>query len=160
MPLLLTESLFKELCPIGTSVQWEHGPRQSARAVEDTFLRPLLCDDFFDEIKTQFEASLLTPDNQELYIDYIVPFLAWKTYWHFAKNKTYQTRDNGVVSPTGQNFGAPDLAAVNNVLQHALSQANAYEAMLRKQLDKNRELYPTRTCCEGGNILDNYVLSV
>lgn len=158
--LLLTEAQLKDYCPVGSNVQWEYGPRQSVRAVQDTYLRPLLCEDFFDEVIAQFALDSLSADNQVLYDDYIVPFLAWKSYWHFAKTKTYQTRDNGVASPTGQNFGAPDLAAVNSVLQHALSQAGHYEAALRKRLKDYAELYPTRTCCDGGNVLDNYVISV
>ena len=163
MALLLTQAQLTEFCPVGHSVQWEHGPRQSVRAVEDSYLRPLLCDELFDEVKTEFEMDVLSTANALLYNTYIVPYLAWKSYWHFIKFKSYQTRDQGVVTPTGQNFGAPDLAAIANIEQNALSQAQSYEARLRKFLLENAADYPTwgvDCSCSQTKPLDPFIAAV
>lgn len=66
--------------------------------LEDTIGR-----EFYDQIKTQYEASTLTSDNDAFYDPYVKKYLAWQAYFYFVGHAQEDSTATGFRNFTDEN---------------------------------------------------------
>jgi hypothetical protein len=66
--------------------------------LEDTIGR-----EFYDQIKTQYEANTLTSDNNSFYDPYVKKYLAWQAYFYFVGHAQEDSTATGFRNFTDEN---------------------------------------------------------
>lgn len=81
MKFLIPLSYLTEACFMSSNINEKEFKMNLKLAQED--LRDILGPEFYSEIETQYSptSDTLTPDNANLYEDYLKDYLAWRTYY-------------------------------------------------------------------------------
>lgn len=110
--------------------------------VQETYIRPLLCDDLYDEICEQKSAGTLTALNQTLLDDYIKPVLIRYAFGDFLKRQSITVTKESVVRKMSDESEFPDFAAVKELAKTYFDYGQTYAAKLTEYLDDNSDDYP------------------
>lgn len=146
--LFVTDAQFKNMVPISANVTVKMGISTTLWEAQQRYIKPLLCDTFYEELVDEIETSTLTPENLELLRDYIAPTQAWYAYYLIIPFSWSKTRDGGQVIQQGDFYNAVNREDVKYLQNNALDYAQDAALRLRKYLDDNDDFYPTWKDCQ------------
>jgi hypothetical protein len=111
-------------------------------SVQNTKIIPIIGSALFNEITAQVEAGTVTSLNENLIKEYIRPVLKWEVCSQYVRTGTYQLRNKGAGSKSGDGFtplGEGELFAAKNIFK---DQADYYRLTLSKYLRQNENSFP------------------
>ena len=111
-------------------------------SVQNTKIIPIIGSALFNEITAQVEAGTVTTLNENLIKEYIRPVLKWEGRSQYVRTGTYQLRNKGAGSKSGDGFtplGEGELFAAKNIFK---DQADYYRLTLSKYLRQNENSFP------------------
>lgn len=99
--------------------------------------------DFYSEIDSQIETDTLTPDNENLVLNFIRPALAKYVLYQLLPAIRLRVAQNGVNTPIAEGSTVPDRAEYFNYLNRTKAEAEEYMRRLKDELCNNSAKYPT-----------------
>lgn len=145
--LFLSDADFKKMTPVSKNVTVSQGVSTTLWEAQLRYIKPLLCDAYYDELITEIQTSTLTPENEELLDNYIKPCQAWYTYYLLIPFAWSKTRDGGQINNTGDFYTTVTRDDVKYIQNNTLEYAQDAAIRLVKYLKENRDLYPTWEDC-------------
>ena len=110
-------------------------------ASEREWLRPILGEDFYDEIVTESQSSY-SSNNQTLVDDYLLDFLAWAVYHDALPEITYQVSSQGILGHSPEFSSNTGRQGLQMKQAQALRNAESYKAKMIEFLCDNSGNYP------------------
>lgn len=145
MTILVTESQFKSITPTSWNVQHSAVKTMILNA-QELYIRPLLCDKFYEEIIDQVKNSTLTVANKKILDEYISKIVAWYGLYHYLPFNWARIREQGLVLQNGDTASPVGLEDLTYVREEVRKTAESYVAQLRKFLCENAKDYPNFDC--------------
>jgi hypothetical protein len=145
--LFLTDAQFKQMTPVSKNVTVSQGISTTLWESQLRYIKPLLCEAFYDELIAEVDTSTLTPENEDLLVNYIRPAQAWYTYYLLIPFAWSKTRDGGQINNTGEFYAAVTREDVKYIQNNTLSYAQDAALRLTKYLHQNENDYPTWKDC-------------
>lgn len=138
----------------------------------DQIIQPILGTYFYNDILTKYNAQTLSNDEETL-VEYIQPCIAWYAAKDAAFGLSYQLKNKGVQQQFGDYSTQVTQSEVSFVMEHYEQKGAFYSRRLRNWLVDNKNLFPVFTSdnnkdsdlkpiiskCEGGNNYDNIMIS-
>jgi hypothetical protein len=100
-------------------------------------LEPILGEDLYNKICTDFSTNALTGDYLTLYTNYIKPFLIHATAENYLLIGAYQIANGGIFKHTAENAESVSKSEVDYLVVNQRSKAEAYAMRMEKWLCKN-----------------------
>ena len=113
----------------------------NTRIVSDFNIRPILGTYFYNHMLTGYNDQTLNA-NELILLDYIQPPVAWRATSESVITLTYQLKNKGLQTQSGDYSLNPEYKEVMFVAHHYGDKAGGYENMLSNYLKDNKELYP------------------
>lgn len=162
--LLLSSALFKEITTASNNIEVEGNLDTVIFDAQVRYLKPILCDDFYNELITQVSGGTLTPTNTTLLNTYVRPSLAYYTLYLYYPYGWAKIRDAGVTTQNGDFYSVVSRNDLEYLRGIALDSAQSYALELRKELNDNKQtLYATYNNCdcdERGDISGDFFMVV
>lgn len=111
-------------------------------SVQRLKVREILGDKFYDQLVAEKAANTITPDNEKLRAEYLLPYMAFQIVYEFAEQAYGQITNTGAQKFTGVNTQPAEPSYLATMKRSAGSTANAYAAALTKYLKENQSKYP------------------
>jgi len=99
----------------------------------------------YEELKTQSRTNALTPDNQTLVYEKIVPFLMWKVLADGAVLFTYKVKNKGIVTQSSDNATPATISDIQFIITQFEDKAQMYAQRITNFLIENDTTYPLFT---------------
>lgn len=99
---------------------------------------------FYDHLLTEYNAQNLTADEETL-VEKMQPAIAWRAASDCVIALTYQLKNKGIQKQNGDNSESVEQAEVGYVARFYEQKAEMYEDMVRRYLEKNKDLFPEFT---------------
>lgn len=138
--LLIDEELLKQVSPITDNVDLDN-IFTFVGVAQETYIRVILGDALFDELRKQIKENNLTEANSEL-IYSLAKCLAFYSMYEALPFHSFKFVNKGIVSNSSQNSEAGELGDVNSLMRNTLRIANNLESVLIRYLYRCREKYP------------------
>jgi hypothetical protein len=150
----ISETKLKAIVPISNNVTITSSLTQLIIDAQEQYIKPIICEDLYEELSNEIINNSITPDNQIL-LDMIAPALAWRTLFKFLPWSYAKVREQGVVNQTGNTANSVSLDDITYLRSEADHSAIVYENRLVNFLDKNKSTYPLYKCeCNCNTICD------
>lgn len=114
---------------------------------QETFIRPLLCDDLYDELCTQVAAGTLTAANQTLLDDYIKPVHIRYAFADFLFRHPMTVTKESIVRKISTESELVDMEYINKVIEKYNSYGQTFASKLINFLKDNEDTYPLWDNC-------------
>ncbi len=131
-------------------------------AVQDRYIKKILCKEFYDELISQLDASTVTASNQTLIDDYIKPAMVFRSYARYLATANIFSTPSGFRKYREDNSDAAESSEMTAFLNQANSDANFYEKELYEYLQNNLDNYPTyrdECNCNNTTSITNFKIS-
>ena len=112
------------------------------RAVAESWVRPYIGTVFFNDLLEKFTAQTLNQSEAELVQTYIKPSIAWRACAEAVITLSYQLKNKGVQTQSGEYSASTDFKNISFIHQHYKDRADMYDAELVKFLEANGAAYP------------------
>ena len=93
----------------------------------DTFVRSIIGTPFYNYLLTQFNNQVLDPDEVTLVQDYIKNAVAWRAASEIVAAASYQLKNKGVQTQSGDFSMSPEYRAIMWNIQHTSDKATFYD---------------------------------
>jgi hypothetical protein len=146
MNYFLTPLYLKQVTAVGESVD-DVVLAPFIKVAADSYVRSILGTYFYNDLLVKYNAQTLSGDEITLVEDYIKDAVAWRACAEAVFATSYQIRNKGVITQSGD-FTQPADARTVSTLQHHYRQiAENLEGRLLKylSLSTNRALFPALT---------------
>lgn len=140
MGLLISKSDFDDYVDLSTNLA-DRYINPHIRSAQREVIKPILCEDMYDELVSQNDADALTYENADLY-DYVkecLIFYAYKEYLVFSQKRT---TPHGVVKKRSDQSDQVTGEELGDLINYIDSKCKFYEGELRKFLKDNEDDYP------------------
>lgn len=125
---------------------------------QETYIRPLLCDDLYEEICSQIDAGTLTAANQTLLDDYIKPVHKRYAFADFLLRHPFTVTKESIVRKSADESEFVDVDNISKLATMHRSYGQTFAAKLTQFLEDNQADYPLYNCdCEdtdGSNFIN------
>jgi hypothetical protein len=143
MNYFITETYLKNNTPITQNVDAKDvmpfvGP------ASDMHLQSLLGTFFYNHMLLNYNNQTLNADEFELYKK-MQPIVAWRAASEAVYGLTYQLKNKGLQTQTGEQSDPADAEQVVMIKRHYDQTAEFYEERVRIYLIKNKDLFPQFT---------------
>lgn len=120
------------------------------------WIRPIIGDDFYDELCTQVEEDNLTEANQTLFLEALYPYLAYAVCLEALPFIWSDINEKGITLNRSENSESVTLKDMTYLESHVRRQVEARKDFFIKYLDTHLASFPLyeqfKTCgCNGGN---------
>lgn len=109
---------------------------------EEMNIYPILGTALVTELLNQIDTITLTPDNEKLLNEYIIPFDAWSTFMESSIFLLYRTVNKGLVKNFGDNSTPLDRFELSQYRQSINDRVSFYKNRLVDYLNTNKSLFP------------------
>lgn len=99
---------------------------------------------FFQDLLTKYNNQSLSTDETTL-VEYMQPSIAWRAAADAIIELSYQLKNKGVQTQSGDFSNSPEYKAIMFMNNHYTKKAEFYENAMWKYLTKNKDLYPAFT---------------
>ncbi len=140
MTYFITENYLKSNVPITDNVDITD-IIFNTRIAADFNIRPILGTYFYKHMLDGYNAQTLTADELDL-LDYIQPAVAWRATSESVITLTYQLKNKGLQTQSGDYSLNPEYKEVMFVAHHYGDKAGNYDNQLTNYLKENRALFP------------------
>lgn len=106
-----------------------------------SWMQSILGTYFFNHLLDGYNNQTLTQD-EELLVAKIQPAVAWRAASDCVLGLTYQLKNKGLQKQNGDNSESVELTETQFVMRHYEQKAEWFEAMVRKFILNNKNLYP------------------
>jgi len=141
--LFTSDAKFKQIVPISKNVTIENSVDATLWEAQKRFIKPILCDEYYDELIEQINTDTLTVDNRNLLENYVQDCHAWYTYYILLPFIWVKVRDAGTVNQVGDNYSTVSREDVKYLTRNALEYAQSAAIRLKKELETNTDIYVT-----------------
>lgn len=117
---------------------------------EVIWVKPLIGDDFYDELLDQVENNTLTPENGTALVEAIYPYLAMAVCLEALPSLAYRVTAVGVVKNSSDNSQSIELKELSYYESFLRRQVEARKDYCKKWLCEHRESFPLLNCCSCG----------
>lgn len=125
---------------------------------EVIWIKPLIGDDFYDELLDQVEHNTLTPENSTALVEAIYPYLAMAVCLEALPSLAYRVTEVGVVKNSSDNTQSIDLKELSFYESFLRRQVEARKDYCKKWLCEHQDSFPLvdvcgcecSTCCNAG----------
>ena len=104
-------------------------------------VQPILGTTFYNYLLTQYNNTLLTPDEIDL-VEFIQPVIAWRSAEDAVFGLTYQLKNKGLQTQSGDYSASVSRNEVAFGMEHYAQKASFFEQRLIRWLLTNRNLFP------------------
>ena len=111
----------------------------------DMRVRSILGTYFYKDLLTKFNAQTLNSNEVTLVEDYIKPAVAWRASSEAIIELSYQLKNKGIQTQSGDYSTSPEQSAVMFNYHHKADKAAFYENRLEQYLIDNKALFPVFT---------------
>jgi hypothetical protein len=143
MIYFITENYLKTKTPITQNVS-SVDVMPFVEPAASAWMQNILGTYFFNDLLTKYNAQTLSTDEQTL-VTKIQPAIAWRAATDCVLGLTYQLKNKGLQKQNGDNSESVEQTEVGFVMRHYEQKAEFFEAMVRKYLIKNKDLFPVFT---------------
>ena len=110
---------------------------------------PAICQSVYEEVLEQFESHTLTPENQSLLKDYIVPLEVFASYVNYLSAAGKVSTATGMVKIIGDNKEQVTREELKDLIEDNKNKRLYYENRVVNYLKCNKETYPLYSnCCK------------
>lgn len=142
----ITEDTLKGIVPISDNVNISTPLLQCILDAQEFYIKPVLCENLYNEISDQIINSTLSPDNTIL-LNILAPCLAYYSLSRFIPWNWAKVREMGIINQTGTTGSNISLSDMTYMKEDAEASAKMYEIRLIKFLNDNASTYPLYTNC-------------
>lgn len=161
-PILINESYFKAYSPIPNNYDWSE-IRPFVHTAEKIWVEPILGTALYEELIQQVNDNVVTPENATLLLQ-IYPYLSFAICFESLPFIAYHFSEVGITAGKSDNSDSISVKGINYISSTIRSQVETMKSLLKKYLNKNKDLYPTyrpEGCeadytCEDGGICADY----
>ncbi len=111
------------------------------KGAADMFTQHTLGRVFYADLLTKYNAQSLSPDETTL-VGYMQPAIAWRACADAVMELSFQLKNKGVVSQSGDNITSTETKTVMLMNQHYINKAEFYENEMWQWLKENKALFP------------------
>jgi len=140
MIYFVTENYLKTQTPITANID-VNNIVPFIKTQSDMRIMPILGTYFYTYILAAYNDQTLLPEEEEL-VTYIQPAIAWRSAEDAAFGLSYQLKNKGIQTQSGDYSNNVNQTEVNFVQDHYAQKASFYESRLWKYLDMNKDLFP------------------
>jgi hypothetical protein len=97
---------------------------------------------FFNDLLTKFNTQTLNAAEEILVQEYMKPAIAWRAASESVINTSYQVKNKGVQTQSGDYSAAADYKAIMWLVQHYTDKADYYDQKLVDFLKAHKDDYP------------------
>lgn len=97
---------------------------------------------FFNDLLAKFNAQTLNAAEEILVQEFMKPAIAWRAASEAVINTSYQVKNKGVQTQSGEYSASPEYKAIMFLFHHYTDKADYYDKKLCDYLHENREEYP------------------
>jgi hypothetical protein len=108
----------------------------------DSWVRGYLGTFFYQHLLTEYNAQTLTPDEVLLVQNYIQPAVAWRAATESTIGLSYQLKNKGIQTQSGDYSSSPEYKAIMFVHHHYRDRSDFYDNLLIEYLVANKSLFP------------------
>ena len=120
------------------------------KTAADMWVRSILGTFFYNDLLVKFQAQTLNANEVIIVQDYIQPSVAWRAAADAVIELSYQLKNKGIQTQSGDFSAATDMKSVAFNQHHYREKADFYDQRLTTYLYDNQALYPAFL-----NILNN-----
>lgn len=139
----VTENFLKTNTPITANVDIVE-VLPLIKAAADMWTRSTLGTYFYNDLLTKYNAQTLDA-NETILVGYMQPSIAWRTAADAIIELSYQLKNKGVQTQSGDFSNSPEYKAIMFMCNHYTKKAEFYENIMWEYLLKNKDLYPVFT---------------
>ena len=154
--LLISEQEFKTLAPVSGALQMETPLAQYIYDAGERYVRPILCEDLYEDLLTAYKDGTLSPSYTVLRERYVAPAVAWQALKLYLPIARLRVREAGPIiqNPTNATGGAQsDVVYLRKQVEES---ANTYLQRLQDYLSKNSEEFPLYNCGKCDYTVDHH----
>jgi len=140
MIYFVTENYLKTQTPITANID-VNNIVPFIKTQSDMRIMPILGTYFYTYILAAYNDQTLLPEEEEL-VTYIQPAIAWRSAEDAAFGLSYQLKNKGIQTQSGDYSNNVNQTEVNFVQDHYAQKASFYESRFWKYLDMNKDLFP------------------
>jgi len=170
MIYFVTEKYLKENTTVGLNVDANILSPAIVTAA-DTFVRSIIGTPFYNYLLTEFNNQTLDPDEVTLVQDYIKSAIAWRAASEIVVAASYQLKNKGIQTQSGDFSMSPEYRAVMFNIQHTSDKATFYDNRLSEYLGSDKTKYPqfwaydnrfaiARRNCETPNLFNQNIIFI
>ena len=112
-------------------------------------LKGTICPSLYEEIYSEFLSDTLTSDNQNLFDEYITPFLVFASYGNYLTSAGKRSTNTGIVKVVGTNTEQVTREELKDLIADNDGKINSYQNALSSFLQSNTDIYPLfLDCCK------------
>lgn len=111
------------------------------KGVADMWVRSYLGTYFYNDLLTKYNAQTLSNNEKTLVRDYIKFTVGWKTASEIAISTSFELKNKGVQTQSGDYSTSPDFKSVSFLVHHYSDKADFYMNRLKDYLTENKDLY-------------------
>lgn len=141
MIYFVTETYLKQNTPITNNVD-STDVVPYLRFSAESWVKPYLGSFFYNDLLTKFNAQTLNPDEVTLVQNYIQPAVAWRAATEATVFLSYQLKNKGLQTQSGDFSASPEYRAIMFVHHHYRDRADFFDNSLTDYLILNKALYP------------------
>jgi hypothetical protein len=139
----VTEAYLKSTTNVGQNVDMQN-VTPLIQTAADMWVRSILGTYFYNYLLTGFNAQTLNADEIIL-VGYIKPAVAWRTASDTVFNTSFQVKNKGVQTQSGDFSASPDFKSVSFIAHQTREKSEFYDNRLNEYLCENKALYPQFT---------------
>ena len=164
----VTENYLKVNTPITANVNITE-VLPLVKGAADMWTQSTLGTYFYNDLLVKYNAQTLNPD-EEILVALMQPSIAWRTCADAIIELSYQLKNKGVQTQSGDNSASAEAKMVQFMNRHYAQKAEFYEQKMWEYLVKNKDLYPEfvsslnnnstclNACCNGRNNFNSQIL--
>lgn len=138
---ILTESKLKEMTAISNAVDYKN-LEPFVEIAEEFYLKPVLGSEYYDSILDDIENNELIDDDLKLVNEYVLPVIAYYSWYESAPFIYMKTENKGLVKKFSDNSNSIDSQDFKMYRQSILDKAVMYSNRLKRHLYDNKAFYP------------------
>ena len=164
----VTENYLKVNTPITANVNITE-VLPLVKGAADMWTQSTLGTYFYNDLLVKYNAQTLNA-NEEILVALMQPSIAWRTCADAIIELSYQLKNKGVQTQSGDNSASAEAKMVQFMNRHYAQKAEFYEQKMWEYLVKNKDLYPEfvsslnhnstclNACCNGRNNFNSQIL--
>lgn len=170
MQYFVTEKYLKENTTVGQNVD-ALLTTPAIKTAADGYVRSIIGTHFYNYLLTKFNNQTLDADEVTLVQDYIKGAIAWRAASELVVAASYQLKNKGIQTQSGDYSMSPEYKAVMFNVQHTGDKAAFYDNRLSEYISSDKNKFPefwsvenkealARRNCKGPNLFNQNILFI
>lgn len=142
------------------------------KPVCDSYIRPMIGTFFYKDLLTKWNNKTASNDELNLIEEYIKPALAWKAASESIISLSYQLKNKGIQTQSGDFSTSPEYKSIMYLVHHYSDRASVYMNMLSEYIINNKLLFDNflnplnndsvikKSCSGGNNFFDTNIILI